>query len=446
MYLKNINVKQRVVEENYFSEEELENIKKAERIDNKDFKFTPDFFNFTGMTALQNKNFEYSEKCFREALKSFPDNPLILNNLGQLYQNQTNFDKAMDYYKQSIDAMKKEENKEYRIPAPYNALGVLMMQGDTKENLYYAEECFKKALTINKDHFPTFFNLARLYFLKKKDFQGAEQFYLKAIELNDLSLPAYDDLAEMYFENKKHDAIKQLADRLLSSKLESNSDDPGIKFQEKEMIFEMKTWAYRMKAAIFHIDKEYKMARKYLDDILGSLREYDHELRVWALQMKASIFAEEGKEDQAKKTFAEEIRARLNSRRMMTWSVQDLLDLYSGDKKKMEKAREGFAMAFKRPLQILICVNFDKAIEAYSPSQEMIEHEDPNVKHIVSILLRMKERLLHNDHRYDDRITLIERDGILIPIHISKAELADIDDYLFFLKQKPGAFNEKKKK
>lgn len=72
-------------------------------IGNEDFKNQrASELNIEGMNFIKNGEYLNAEKKFIEALKQEPDNPTILNNLGNLTKNFGDSTKALEFYKKSI--------------------------------------------------------------------------------------------------------------------------------------------------------------------------------------------------------------------------------------------------------------------------------------------------------------------------------------------------------
>lgn len=160
---------------------------------------------YSYLTIRQNNYWKEPMSFFQRTLKYTPDSPRINNNLGTLYTDIGQYDKAIDYLNKAI------RYDPYYIKA-YNNLGNVYYKMGNREK---AASFYEKALEIDPNYEEAYYNLGIIYNeigMKEK----AEALLKKAIEVNPEYVKAYNNLAVIYIDVKKykeaiallHDAVK----------------------------------------------------------------------------------------------------------------------------------------------------------------------------------------------------------------------------------------------
>ncbi|MEA1880509.1 MAG: tetratricopeptide repeat protein, partial [Campylobacterota bacterium] len=132
------------------------------------------------------------EKAIKILEKSGKENGTILYNLGVLYDEKKEYDKAEKYYLKSIESG--------NTNALYN-LGILYKE---KKEYDKAEKYYLKA--IESGEAKALNNLGNLY-KEKKEYDKAEKYYLKAIESGNTN--ALYNLGILYKEKKEYDKAEK---------------------------------------------------------------------------------------------------------------------------------------------------------------------------------------------------------------------------------------------
>ena len=115
-----------------------------------------------------------------------PGSAEIRGNIGDLYLKQNKIEAAVESYRQAT-ALKQDE------PRYVNSLGnALRQSGQYAE----AEECMRKALSINPGYAEAYANLAFLYYLQHRPAPLVENYYQKAIALRPDLAQAHVNLSQ----------------------------------------------------------------------------------------------------------------------------------------------------------------------------------------------------------------------------------------------------------
>ena len=134
-------------------------------------------------------------KLYNQILKIEPNHSQSLNNLGVIFQNQMNHEKAKDYYEKAIEI-------DPNYAEAHNNLGNIFKElGDNQK----AKECYEKAIAINPNNVDAYNNLGIIY-ADLGENQKAKESYEKAIELNPNYAKAHNNLGVIYTvlgENEK---------------------------------------------------------------------------------------------------------------------------------------------------------------------------------------------------------------------------------------------------
>jgi len=128
------------------------------------------------------------------------DFPITANDFfkkGHIAKDEGNYDKAILYYKKSIELKP--------TPDSYNSMGVCYRN---KGEYDKAIQCYQKAIELNPNFVRTYNNMGIAYYHKNK-YDKAIQCYKKAINLNPKSAVAYNNMGIAYnFKNEYDEAIQ----------------------------------------------------------------------------------------------------------------------------------------------------------------------------------------------------------------------------------------------
>lgn len=152
--------------------------------------------NNEGVQFFLNGNLKDAKTKYQEALEISPGHPTTLNNLGMLYLQEKDFEKAELYFR--------EANKE-------------------KDNPTYL---------LNLGH----------VFANQNLLQKAEEFYLKSIELNPDSLMAWKSLASLCQFMKNYSRSVKIWENII----QNYSRDPYYKIQLAKDLIELKEYQYAL--------------------------------------------------------------------------------------------------------------------------------------------------------------------------------------------------------
>ena len=134
---------------------------------------------------------------YNKVLKINPNHSQALNNLGVIFQNQMNHEKAKEYYEKAIAI-----NPNYSDA--HNNLGNIFK--DLGEN-QKAKNCYEKAITINPNYAHAHNNLG-LIFKTLKDYQKAKVCYEKAIKIDPNYADAHNNLGVIFKELRENQKAK----------------------------------------------------------------------------------------------------------------------------------------------------------------------------------------------------------------------------------------------
>ncbi|GLB53089.1 hypothetical protein NBRC110019_21290 [Neptunitalea chrysea] len=158
------------------------------------------------------------------------DDKSAYNNLGNIYKDQKEYEKAIQNYKKAIQI---DPNFAY----PYNGLGTVYCNQKKYEK---AIQYYEKAIKINPDYLTPYNGLGTVYCNQKK-YEKAIQYYEKAILINpDFAAPYYN-LADLYYNNNKLERAKENYQKYLkltnhsSSFVKNRLEEIKSLLQEKEV-------------------------------------------------------------------------------------------------------------------------------------------------------------------------------------------------------------------
>ena len=144
-------------------------------------------------------------KLYNQVLKIQPNHSQSLNNLGVIFQNQMNHEKAKDCVEKAI-AIKPD------YADAHNNLGIIFEKlGENQK----AKECYEKAIEIKPDYANAHNNLG-IIFKELKDYQKAKECYEKAIELNPNYANAYNNLSVIFIKLKDFQKAKECFEKVIA--------------------------------------------------------------------------------------------------------------------------------------------------------------------------------------------------------------------------------------
>ncbi len=178
------------------------------------------FFNILGLNYFSGKEYEKSEKIFKEALVIEKDNPIILNSLGRMYHEKRDSENAETYLVKAYNINKNS----YEILN--NLAGFYREEGE----YYKSIDLYLAALKIKPQNATVNNNLAKAYFdIDRMDL--AKKYCFKALELNKKDSNIHKILSLIYLREQNYEeGWKYFDGRLnLSDFVEKNSSINNIR-------------------------------------------------------------------------------------------------------------------------------------------------------------------------------------------------------------------------
>ena len=179
--------------------------------------------NNLGVLFQQTGEHQKAKDCFEKALDIDPNYIEANNSLADIYSMVGKYLKAKSYYEKTIeinpnhphahnnlgatfnklgeyqkakDCFEKAIEISPNHPQAYNSLGVVFQElGKSQE----AKTCYEKAIQINPNHFHAHNNLGTL-FLLSKNYKKAEVCYEKALELDSSSFIVQENISRIYIQ------------------------------------------------------------------------------------------------------------------------------------------------------------------------------------------------------------------------------------------------------
>jgi len=147
-----------------------------------------------------------ASKRFEAALRSNPDDDMILSSYALLLRFQKRYDEAVAYYKMAIHS----NPRSARIMGHYAWFLYRDMQLYDKADKYYL-----KALEADPKHSRTVADYATFLYRVRKDIVKAEEYYVKGVALGDKQ--AIAGYATFLAQNDRADEAKVIGERLKSA-------------------------------------------------------------------------------------------------------------------------------------------------------------------------------------------------------------------------------------
>jgi len=142
----------------------------------------------------QNNNLQGAQSYYQKVLKIDPNHSQALNNIGVIFKELGENQKAKECYEKAITI-----NPNYAA-AHYNLGSIFKNLGENQK----AKECYEKAIAINPNYSDAHYNLGNI-FIKLKENQKAKECYEKAIAINPNYANAHNNLGSTLSELKKFD-------------------------------------------------------------------------------------------------------------------------------------------------------------------------------------------------------------------------------------------------
>tara|TARA_B100001250_G_scaffold384922_1_gene380198 strand:+ start:658 stop:2373 length:1716 start_codon:yes stop_codon:yes gene_type:complete len=181
-----------------------------------------------GMLYAQQNNLEKAEKYLNDAIKIDSNNPFALNNLASILIRLGKYDVSIEYSQKAI-------NIKQDFSLAYNNLG--LAQQNLKKN-DDAIRSFSKAIEKEKSNVLPYYNLAILY-ENLNDIKNSEKYYLKAIETNPKYFSAYNNIMNLYERTNEDSKLKLI----IESAEKEFSDNFLIKLFKGKLQFKSKLYS-----------------------------------------------------------------------------------------------------------------------------------------------------------------------------------------------------------
>ena len=197
------NIKNLAVEEifNLALKKHLENkLEEAQDLYDQILKIDPNYvqaYNNLGAIFQNSKEYQKAIKCYEKAIEIIPNYSNAHNNLGIIFKENGDTQKAINYYEKAIEIDPNYSNAYYNLGNTFKELG---------EN-QKAKDCYKKAIEIDPNYVDAHNDLGVVFF-KLGESQKAKECYEKVIEIKPNYAEPYNNLANIYVElGKNHEAI-----------------------------------------------------------------------------------------------------------------------------------------------------------------------------------------------------------------------------------------------
>jgi len=186
-----------------------------------------------------------------ESIKSL-ENSAVLNTIGTLFINQSDYDNALNAFNEAIAA-------DERWYEPYLNRGVVQR---LLGNFEMALNDINKAIELNPQTGKTWFNRGLIY-KDQKEFQKAKYDLEKSLKYEDLDQGVYFNLAEMYREQKDY----------------NKATDYYLKAIE---VAPENIWIYYQLGILYDQRRGFKLAVKYYEEFLNRASNdyYKHKINI----------------------------------------------------------------------------------------------------------------------------------------------------------------------
>ena len=237
----------------------------ALKLYNQVLKIDPNYadaHNNLGVIFQNQMNHEKAKECYEKAIAINPNYADAHNNLGIIYSDLGKNQKAKEYYDKAIVINPDYANAHNNLGNIFQKLG----------NLQKAKECYEKAIVINPNYVNAHNNLSEI-FIKLKDFQKAKGCLEKIIEINPNNADAHNNIGNIFKElgdNKKAIDCYEKAITINPNFAEAHSN-LGIIFKTLRDYQKAKDCVEKA----IKIDPNYSQAHNNLGIIFKDLGEYE---------------------------------------------------------------------------------------------------------------------------------------------------------------------------
>ena len=151
-----------------------------------------------GVSVLRSATYATNEGVWLDVLKIYPASERALNNLGTVYLDQKQYDKARDCFEQLVARNPKD------YIAQQNLGSIFERPGSPYHDEEKAIEYFKASVASNPDFAPGYYNLGRLYQKHAQErhdeamMREAERCYTKTLALSPNYVLAHNNLGLLY--------------------------------------------------------------------------------------------------------------------------------------------------------------------------------------------------------------------------------------------------------
>ena len=185
----NFERRAKVLQDRYESaiQEEIEDIEQM-----KDKTYL-DYF-ILGNTYDNQKEYIKAIQAYQKAIKLNPKYSDAYYNLGIMYVNEGQYDKAIEVYQKAIELNPKND-------MAYNNMGIAY---ESNNEHIKAIQSYQKAIKLNPKYSDAYYNLGIVYG-KEDEYDKAIEVYQRAIELNPKNDKAYNNIGVIYKNKEEYD-------------------------------------------------------------------------------------------------------------------------------------------------------------------------------------------------------------------------------------------------
>ena len=169
-------------------------------------------------------NYDKAIEYYQKTIELKPDNTEVYNNMGIAYNHKGSYDKAIEYYEKAI-----ELNPD--LSEAFNNMGNAYSD---KGNYDKAIECYQKVIELNPDDVDAYYNMGNAYF-KKGNYNKAIECYKESIELNPDDVDAYSNMGFTYKNKGNYDKAIEYYQKAIELKPDKDEayNNMGIAYHEK---------------------------------------------------------------------------------------------------------------------------------------------------------------------------------------------------------------------
>ncbi|MBN1525915.1 MAG: AAA family ATPase [Spirochaetales bacterium] len=255
------------------------------------------------LAKIENSRGNRNKACdyYTRSLELQPKDVNTLNDLGNIYYDMKDYDRAVESYKKAI-----EIQPEYYW-AHFN-IGLSIRQkypGDEKKN-NEAKEWFEKTLALNDEYYPAY-NEIGLYYLEKEELNKADAAFHNAMKIFPSYKFPYFNCA--LIEKKRGDTAKAREYLMKAVELDQGYvaalNNLGILYYDEK---DYQTALYYYARALEH-DDEYLFALYNLGLVFSSIEEYRkaHDMFAKALKIDQSYIPAKDEMERLKEKYSDEI-------------------------------------------------------------------------------------------------------------------------------------------